>query len=84
MLARPVEEQHGAVLAMLTDGEFWSSSALALALGVHQRTVQRALDSLSATGKAQSLGRGRAQRWTATPLLGFTTGLLLPSPLPID
>jgi biotin operon repressor len=84
VLARPVEEQHAAVLAMLTDGEFWSSSALALALGASQRTVQRALDSLSATGKAQALGQGRARRWTTTPLLGFTTVMLLPSPLPTD
>jgi hypothetical protein len=84
VLARPVEEQHAAVLAMLTDGEFWSSSALALALGASQRTVQRALDSLSAAGKAQALGRGRARRWTTTPLLGFTTVMLLPSPLPTD
>ena len=32
VLARPVEEQHAAVLAFLADGESWSSSALALAL----------------------------------------------------
>ena len=58
MLARPVEEQHAAVLAFLADGESWSSSALALALGASQRTVQRALDSLAAAGKVQSFGRG--------------------------
>ncbi len=62
VLARPVEEEHGAVLAFLADGESWSSSALALALGTSQRTVQRALDSLAEAGKAQSYGRGRA-RW---------------------
>ena len=33
VLARPVEEEHAAVLALLSDGESWSSSALALALG---------------------------------------------------
>src|SRR5262245_11605939 len=33
VLARPVEERHAAVLAFLADGESWSSSALALALG---------------------------------------------------
>ncbi len=44
VLARPVEEPHGEVLAFLADGESWSSSALALALGASQRTVQRALD----------------------------------------
>src|SRR5262249_52033824 len=38
VLARPVEEQHAAVLAFLADGESWSSSALALALGASQRT----------------------------------------------
>ena len=38
VLARPVEEEHAAVLAFLADGESWSSSALALALGTSQRT----------------------------------------------
>jgi hypothetical protein len=84
VLARPVEEEHAAVLAFLADGESWSSSALALALGTSQRTVQRALDSLAATGKAQPLGRGRARRWMTPPVPGFTTTLLLPAPLPID
>jgi hypothetical protein len=84
VLARPVDEEHGAVLAVLADGESWSSSALALALGTSQRTVQRALDSLAAAGKAQSFGRGRARRWTTPPVPGFTTTLLLPGPLPID
>jgi predicted ArsR family transcriptional regulator len=82
VLARPVEEQHGAVLAFLTDSASWSSSALALALGASQRTVHRALDELAAAGKAQSLGRGRARRWMTPPVGGFTTTLLLPSPLP--
>jgi len=82
VLARPVEEPHGDVLAFLTDGEAWSSSALALALGASQRTVQRALDSLAAAGKVQSFGRGRARRWMTPPLPGFTTTLLLPTPLP--
>lgn len=83
VLARPVEEEHGSVLAFLADGEGWSSSALALALGMSQRTVQRALDSLAAAGKVQSFGRGRARRWTTPPVPGFTTTLLLPAPLPI-
>jgi hypothetical protein len=82
VLARPIEDEHAAVLAFLADGELWSSSALALALGASQRTVQRALDSLAAAGKAQSLGRGRARRWMTPPLPGITTTLLLPSPLP--
>jgi hypothetical protein len=83
VLARPIEEEHAAVLAFLTDGESWSSSALALALGASQRTVQRALDSLAAAGKVQPFGRGRARRWMTPPLPGFTTTLLLPAPLPI-
>jgi hypothetical protein len=82
VLARPVEEEHAPVLAFLADGESWSSSALALALGTSQRTVQRALDALAAAGKAQAFGRGRARRWTTPPLPGFTTTLLLPAPLP--
>jgi hypothetical protein len=84
VLARPVEEEHGDVLAFLTDGESWSSSALALALGASQRTVQRALDSLAAEGKVQSFGQARARRWITPPVPGFTTILLLPAPLSID
>jgi len=84
VLARPVEGEHAEVLAFLADGESWSSSALALALGASQRTVQRALDSLAAAGKVQSFGRGRARRWMTPPLPGFTTTLLLPAPLPSD
>ncbi len=84
VLAQPVEDENGAVLACLADGELWSSSALAVALGTSQRTVQRALDTLSAAGKVQSFGRGRARRWITPPMPGFTTTLLLPAPLPID
>jgi hypothetical protein len=82
VLARPVEEEHAAVLAFLADGESWSSSALALALGASQRTVQRALDELAAAAKVQWFGRGRARRWMTPPVGGFTTTLLLPAPLP--
>ena len=78
------EDEHAAVFAFLADGESWSSSALALALGTSQRTVQRALDSLAAAGKVQPFGRGRARRWMTPPVPGFTTTLLLPAPLPID
>jgi hypothetical protein len=84
VLARPVEEKQAALLAFLADGESWSSSALALALGTSQRTVQRALDSLAARGKIQSFGHGRTRRWMTPPLPGFTTTLLLPASLPID
>jgi hypothetical protein len=84
VLARPVEEKHAAVLAFLADGESWSSSALAVALGSSQRTVQRALDSLAADGKVQSFGRARARKWMTPPVPGITTTLLLPAPLPTD
>jgi predicted ArsR family transcriptional regulator len=84
VLARPVEEGHAAVLALLADGEAWSSSALALALGASQRSVQRALDSLAAQAKVQAVGRGRARRWMTPPVPGFTTTLLLPVALAGD
>lgn len=83
VLAPPEEGPHGAVLALLGDGEGWSSSALAMALGASQRTVQRALESLADEGKVRAFGRARARRWMASPLPGFTTALLLPLPLPI-
>jgi DNA-binding transcriptional ArsR family regulator len=84
VLARPAEDDRGAVLAFLADGESWSSSALALALGASQRTVQRALGSLAEAGKVQAFGHGRARRWMTPPAPGFTTTLLLPAPLPGD
>jgi hypothetical protein len=84
VLARPAEEEHAAVLAFLADGESWSSSALALALGASQRTVQRALDSLAEASKVQSFGRGRARRWLTPPMSGFTTTLLLGGSMPSD
>jgi len=84
VLAQHVEEKHGSVFAFLVDGESWSSSALALALGASQRTVQRALDELARAGKVQSFGRGRARRWMTPPVPGFATTLLLPVPLPGD
>jgi hypothetical protein len=84
VLAPSVEEQHAEVLAFLADGESWSSSALAIALGASPRTVQRALDQLGAAGKVQSFGRGPARRWMTPPLPGFPTILLLPGPLPSD
>jgi hypothetical protein len=84
VLAPPVEEPHAEVLAFLADGESWSSSALAIALGASPRTVQRALDELGAAGKVQSFGRGPARRWMTPPVPGFPTILLLPGPLPSD
>lgn len=84
VLARPVNDAHAAVLALLADGESWSSSALALALGTSQRSVQRALDVLATANKVDSFGRGRARRWMTPPVPGFPTSLLLPAPFPGD
>jgi hypothetical protein len=80
VLAPPIESPDAAVLALLSDGEAWSTSALALALGSSQRTMQRALGDLEASGKVRALGRGRARRWLCAPIGGFATTLLLPAP----
>ncbi len=82
VLARPIEEKHAGVLALLADGESWSTSALALALASSQRNVQRALEDLAAERKVQAVGSGRARRWMMPPVPGFATSLLLPAPLP--
>ena len=84
VLARPVDDEHAAVLALLADGESWSSSALALALGASPRTVQRALESLARADKIEAVGHGRARRWMTPSLHGITTTLLLPTPLASD
>jgi tetratricopeptide (TPR) repeat protein len=94
LLAHPVAEKHAGILALLADGESWSSSALALALGTSQRHVQRGLDDLVRAGKVQAIGQARARRWIMTPMPGvlgagalgtrITTTLLLPAPLPGD
>ncbi|HXI58816.1 MAG TPA: helix-turn-helix domain-containing protein [Polyangia bacterium] len=78
LLAPPIESPDAAVLALLADGEAWSTSALALALGSSQRTVQRALVALEEAGQVRTLGRGRSQRWLSAPVAGFATALLLP------
>jgi hypothetical protein len=78
VLAWPVEDEHARLRAFLADGESWSSSALSVAMGASQRTVQRGLDALAAQGKVQALGRGRARRWTMPPAPEFATSLLLP------
>jgi DNA-binding winged helix-turn-helix (wHTH) protein len=79
VLAPPAEGEHADVLAVLADGEAWSSSALALALGLSPRTIQRALDALARAGKVESLGSGRGRRWMAPSVPGFPTSLLLPA-----
>lgn len=83
VLAPPIEGEQASLVALLSDGAAWSTSALALALGTSQRTVQRALAELEEDGRVRAIGRARARRWLAPPLAGFTTILLLPAALPI-
>jgi tetratricopeptide (TPR) repeat protein len=82
VLVPPIDGEQASLQALLADGAAWSTSALALALGASQRTIQRALVELEASGQVRSIGRARAQRWLAPPLAGFTTILLLPTALP--
>ena len=79
VLVPPIEGESAALLALLADGTAWSTSALALALGASQRTVQRALAALEAEGRVRALGLTRARRWLAPPMSGFATILLLPA-----
>jgi len=83
VLAPPIAGDQASLVALLSDGAAWSTSALALALGASQRTVQRALVELEAAGRVRSNGKARAQRWLSPPLTGFTTILLLPAALSI-
>lgn len=83
LLAPPIDGDEASLIALLSDGAAWSTSALALALDASQRTVQRALVELEAAGTVRSIGRARSQRWLSPPLTGFTTILLLPAVLPI-
>jgi len=82
VLLPPIDGEQASLLALLADGEAWSTSALALALDTSQRTVQRALVEGEAAGRVRSIGRARTRRWLAPPLAGFTTMLLLPASLP--
>ena len=82
VLVPPIDGDQASLLALLADGAAWSTSALALALGASQRTVQRALVELEVAARVRSIGNARAQRWLSPPLSGFTTILLLPSALP--
>ncbi|WP_430418782.1 helix-turn-helix domain-containing protein [Methylibium petroleiphilum] len=83
VLVPPLDGDRASLLALLADGAAWSTSALALAVGASQRTVQRALVELEAAGRVRAIGQARAQRWLAPPLAGFTTNLLLPAALPL-
>lgn len=84
LLVPPIDGEQASLVALLADGAAWSTSALALALGASQRTVQRMLAELEAAGRVRALGQARARRWRAPPLTGFTTILLLPAALPLD
>jgi tetratricopeptide (TPR) repeat protein len=84
VLAPPIDGDQASLVALLSDGAAWSTSALGLALGASQRTVQRALVELEAAGRVRSIGRARARRWLSPPLAGFTTILLLPAALPFE
>lgn len=84
VLAPPIDGEQASLVALLSDGAAWSTSALALALGASQRTVQRALAELEAEGRVRAIGQARARRWLAPTLAGFTTILLLPAALPIE
>lgn len=83
LLEPPIAGAAASLLALLADGAAWSTSALALATGVSQRTVQRSLAELEAEGQVRSILRARAQRWRAAPLAEFTTILLLPAVTPL-
>jgi hypothetical protein len=83
VLAPPIDGEQAALLALLSDGAAWSTSALAMALGDSQRTIQRALAELETAGRVRSIGQARTRRWLSPPLAGYTTILLLPTALPI-
>jgi hypothetical protein len=84
VLVPPIDGDQASLVALLSDGAAWSTSALALALGASQRTVQRALVELEAAGRVRSIGQARARRWLSPPLAGFTTILLLPAALAME
>jgi hypothetical protein len=73
----PADGEASLLLALLRDGEAWSSSSLANASGLGQRAVQRALAELKDAGKVDAHSAGRNRRWVARPPEGFATTLLL-------
>jgi hypothetical protein len=84
VLEPPIAGDQASLVALLSDGAAWSTSALALALGASQRSIQRALAELEAAGQVRSTGQTRTRRWLSPPLAGFTTILLLPATLAMD
>lgn len=83
VLVPPINDDQASLVALLSDGAAWSTSALALALGTSQRTIQRSLVELEAAGRVRSIGKARTCRWLAPSLTTFTTILLLPTVLPM-
>ncbi len=80
MLVLPLSPSEDAqLLALMADGAAWSTSALALALGRTQRSVQRTLMQLHEAQQVRSIGSARARRWLLPSMSGFATTLLLPA-----
>lgn len=77
VISPPVASPEARLLALLSDGEAWSSFALAAALGASQRSVQRGLAALAREDQARPVGRGPSRRWVARPLAGLAPNLLL-------
>lgn len=83
-LLPPGDGEASALLSLLAGGDAWSTSALALALGKSQRSVQRALSALEKTGTVRAVGRARARRWVIASSAGFATTLLLVASHPLS
>lgn len=71
--------EDGALLALISDGASWSTSAIARSLGKSQRAVQRALSALREKGSLEAIGAGRSRRWAVRRSYPFATSLLLAS-----
>ena len=84
VLARPVEEQHAAVLAFLADGEFVVELRPGARAG-GQPAHRAAGTRLACCSRQGAVVRSRASASLDDPTpAGFTTTLLLPAPLPGD
>jgi DNA-binding transcriptional ArsR family regulator len=76
----PIHEgEEGALLALLSDGASWSTSAISKSLGKSQRSVQRALGGLFEKSLVDTVGSGRNRRWAVRRAASFATSLLLAS-----
>ncbi|WP_461159177.1 helix-turn-helix domain-containing protein [Sphingobium sp. TomMM35A] len=72
-----VATRHPQIIALLSDGEAWTSHALAEATGSSRRSVQRALEALRGDGLVLSQGAGPSHRWRTEPVDPITTPMLL-------